>query len=271
MWVSWEPTVRLHAEFSRKYFSLSSRYWEWELEWEDPLNSPIFDAEIGFGGDGDQSAGHMADDDWGAFSLDASRCIQSGPFVNVRPQWFAEIPAGRPLSLEYNPHCVTRAFTDTFKNPIAKPFADSEWDFSPERVTEVMEMDDFHEFGAAAEELHNWLPRSIRGEYASLGGPNGLLTTIAYLPSMVFETNHNLTDPTFYLHLCNIDRIWWQWQQRNSQKHLMAYYGEAENDRSANASLDDPLAFSAIPGIRPVVVREMMNSQSGALGMCYRY
>lgn len=28
-------------------------YWDWTLDWQDPLASPVFDSKTGFGGDGD--------------------------------------------------------------------------------------------------------------------------------------------------------------------------------------------------------------------------
>lgn len=28
-------------------------YWDWTLDWQDPLSSPVLDTKTGFGGDGD--------------------------------------------------------------------------------------------------------------------------------------------------------------------------------------------------------------------------
>lgn len=33
---------------------LMRSYWDWTLDWEDPLSSPVFDPMTGFGGDGDR-------------------------------------------------------------------------------------------------------------------------------------------------------------------------------------------------------------------------
>ena len=73
-------------------------------------------------------------------------------------------------------------------------------------------------------------------------------------------------DPLFFLHLSQIDRVWWIWQQK-FKSHRQAYSGPESSKTTARASLDDTLAFQ---GLGPDVdVSEVMDTESVLL--CYRY
>ncbi|QRW00473.1 tyrosinase [Ceratobasidium sp. AG-Ba] len=82
-------------------------------------------------------------------------------------------------------------------------------------------------------------------------------------------------DVLFFLHHCNVDRIWANWQKQNSTR-LQAYggntvQGQEDNDSSRYplATLDDNISLAGLQGLPDVKVRDVMNTQSGAL--CYTY
>lgn len=128
-------------------------YWEWELEWKDPFHSPVFDLEIGFGGDGEQLAGSLK---------------------HLQPLWFV-IYYAFPI---YKPHSIIRNFTDMFKDPNTKPGTYSEVQFGPERLAELMEMNNYEQFNEAIENLHEWLPNAVGGDFLTLAAPNGMYTRL---------------------------------------------------------------------------------------------
>lgn len=154
---------------------LNYRYWEWDAESEAVWNSPIFDNDVGFGGDGDQSQGHLAPED--AFTLDVTRCVTTGPFTQVRPVWFAELPKHMQADLQYVPHCITRAYSDALSHAPSGGSNITDIDFSHRAVQQLLETANYAEFNLQLEDMHDWVPRSIRGDFASLAAPNGMLTS----------------------------------------------------------------------------------------------
>ena len=72
-------------------------------------------------------------------------------------------------------------------------------------------------------------------------------------------------DPIFFLHHAMVDKVWWQWQQRDPQNRTFAYKGLRNDGR--NATLDDVLPML---GLAPdAVVRNYMDTKGGTL--CYTY
>ncbi|KAH7115400.1 monooxygenase [Dactylonectria estremocensis] len=67
-------------------------YWDWSLDYQDPFSSAVFDAELGFGGDGDSSTG----------------CVTDGPFKDLQ--------VSTP-----NDHCLQRSFTASVFEEYASP------------------------------------------------------------------------------------------------------------------------------------------------------
>jgi tyrosinase len=74
-----------------------------------------------------------------------------------------------------------------------------------------------------------------------------------------------ITDPIFYLHHSQLDRLWWLWQQRDLQNRLHDYNGEGDSDR--NVTLQDTLPLAGLD--EDITVLSIMGTESG--GMCYRY
>lgn len=81
-----------------------------------------------------------------------------------------------------------------------------------------------------------------------------------------------LTDPMFFLHHAQVDRLWWIWQQQSPATRTFAYNGfhNANNPDGSNGppvSLDDLLPMLGLGA--DVTVRSMMDVRGGSL--CYTY
>lgn len=80
------------------------------------------------------------------------------------------------------------------------------------------------------------------------------------------------TDPIFFMHHANLDRVWWSWQLRNPWSRLTDISGpinlmDYNNTKGGNVTLDFPmsLGFNA----ENVTVGETMNIKGGLF--CYDY
>jgi tyrosinase len=72
-------------------------------------------------------------------------------------------------------------------------------------------------------------------------------------------------DPIFFLHHAMVDKVWWQWQQRDTANRTYAYKG-VRND-GKNATLGDVMPML---GLAPdALVWQYMDTQGGKL--CYIY
>jgi tyrosinase len=82
------------------------------------------------------------------------------------------------------------------------------------------------------------------------------------------------TDPVFYLHHGQVDRLWWLWQRQDLATRQFEYQGPGENvrvfgnnDTHSNATLDDVIQLGMIA--ESIRVRESMSTESDLL--CYQY
>lgn len=120
-------------------------FWDWSLDWEDLPNSPIFDSELGFGGDGDEHAP----------KFHHAHCVTSTPFKNLQPSWSAS---------EYAPHCLTRWFDDEWLGHY----------ISPDSLAEIIREETYEKFFMALEmKAHDIIPTGIRGDFSAFTAPNG--------------------------------------------------------------------------------------------------
>ena len=94
-------------------------YWDWILDANDFINSPIFDTKSGFGGNGDYIPGNFTHPEpgfpvntpWDVVGRSGGGCIQDGPFENLQTN------LGPQNGTALNPHCVTRDFSAfSFRN-----------------------------------------------------------------------------------------------------------------------------------------------------------
>lgn len=141
-------------------------YWDWTLDTgskDDFFNSPIFDPETGFGGNGDWVPGnssHPADGvEITSGGLDmpdrtGGGCINNGPFKNAINN------LGPNANKEYNPHCIRRDF-------VPSRFMGHS---SQANVTEAMNLPDFGTFDRITEtSIHG-------GGHLGVGGLYGTMT-----------------------------------------------------------------------------------------------
>ena len=76
-----------------------------------------------------------------------------------------------------------------------------------------------------------------------------------------------MSDPIFFLHHTQIDRLWWQWQQKEPSKRLKQYHGRSRSDLEFDALLTDRLdMFGLAPSIK---VQDVMDTEKN--GLCYKY
>ncbi|KAH6358982.1 hypothetical protein HBI37_005770 [Parastagonospora nodorum] len=214
---------------------VKTHYWEWELDFEDPGASDIFDANAGFGGRS-TIIPDVTEETLSSLNLDEICCVRDGRFKDLTPAWNMARPQPNVKApLEFEPHCLRRCYTSNLVNYEAINGTWTDLAFSPQRIEELLSMTDFDEFNFALEDLHFWFPTSVWGDISSLLAPN---------------------EPLFYLHLTNVDRIWWKWQKRH---------------QGAIDGLDDPLEFMSYPGMpdHPLRVKDVVETESDLL--CYSY
>src|SRR6266516_1640411 len=78
----YETTLRQRCSFTEELV-----YWDWTLDWDNLEHSPVFDAEGGFGGDGDVN---------GNITIGRTgRCVVDGPFTDIHAKYY---------DVKYNPH-----------------------------------------------------------------------------------------------------------------------------------------------------------------------
>lgn len=84
----------------------------------------------------------------------------------------------------------------------------------------------------------------------------------------IYLTRTRPSDPLFYLHHANLDRIWWQWQHADLETRLYAISGRSSVDPPfMNVTLDFNLKMN---GLAPLVqLREVMDIRNELL--CYEY
>lgn len=81
------------------------------------------------------------------------------------------------------------------------------------------------------------------------------------------ETNH-LTDPVFFLHHAQVDRLWYLWQQENPDARNTQFGGpKTRSPETPEATIHDVLPYLGLTS--NVIVSEVMTTQNSRL--CYTY
>jgi tyrosinase len=111
---------------------------------------------------------------------------------------------------------------------------------------------------------HNAGHRVVGGVLADTwSSPGGRL----YFHAAGFELT-SASEPLFYLHHANLDRIWWNWQMMDAHKRLHEISGRSTVDPPyKNVTLDFMLHSSTLAP--PVPIRDVMNIFGPVL--CYNY
>ena len=126
-----------------------SSYWDWSLDWINITQSPVWDTEYGFGGNGDEEAGESIH----------GHCVTDGPFAGFKVPFVEKIPY---------PHCLSRGFA-TGDNLTQFTIA-----ISPTALDELLRTPYYANFNQGVENgPHLSIPHSIRGDFATVTAPAG--------------------------------------------------------------------------------------------------
>ncbi|KAF1953408.1 Di-copper centre-containing protein [Byssothecium circinans] len=158
-------------------------------------------------------------------------CVVDGLFADIVIPYLDE---------KFYPHCLSRGFAQ------GEELRNLSMMLSPETIEDLLDLDEYDAFNLGMEHgPHLAIPRSIRGDFSLLTAPS---------------------DPVFFLHHAQLDRLWWKWQLLHPQKRW-EYSGLAKHGLRESASVEDLLLVERIAG--DVKVEEVLDTH-GAL-FCYRY
>lgn len=225
--------------------TVSHRYWDWSLDWSNFSGAPVWDSTGGLGGDGS-----------GTGSVGNGKCVTSGPFSDIEVMFYDG---------EVQPHCLSRGFPTEVE---LKEFGQL---IRPDAIAHLKEESEFERFASELEKrAHTFLSHSVRGDLSRFTGPNGRITPLERAHNHVRVSRTELTkytDPVFFLHHANIDRLWSQWQAMEPGDRRTAYGGRANNNTEAAADLTDTLDMGGLS--RNMQVVDVMDTTGGQF--CYRY
>ena len=128
-------------------------YWDWTLDWEALENSPLFDSQTGFGGDGEVG---------GEITVSRTgRCVIDGPFAGIVADYY---------DVKYQPHCLSRGFRDLEGN---LGHLDGHG-ITPDSIDEVLSLDSYEDFVTLMESrIHDVIPYGISGDFETFTAPYG--------------------------------------------------------------------------------------------------
>lgn len=126
-------------------------YWDWTLDWDKLEDSPVFNSETGFGGDGEVG---------GELTVSMTgRCVVDGPFAGIVAEYY---------DVKHQPHCLSRGFRDLEGN---LGHMDGH-DIRPESVEEVLSLPDYESFVTKMESrVHDAIPYGISGDFETFTAP----------------------------------------------------------------------------------------------------
>ena len=203
--------------------------------------SSIWDSATGFGGDGDPGLN---------LTVGGGRCVTTGPFSGLRPIKYNHT---------YVRHCLSRGFQDEIGPGIL-----SGEPFKPEAIGRIVRIPSYKQFVKSIErDLHAPIHLSVRGDLFAMTGANGEKGAPYRMECLALTS----TDPIFFLHHAQLDRLWWQWQQENLTSRLKDYSGKHMFNSTGEASLSDALMFAGFTEDKTVL--DVMDTQGDVL--CYRY
>lgn len=206
----------------------------------DLAKSSIWDGDTGFGGDGNSSSPSTVGD---------GHCVTDGPFTHLRPIQY---------NLSRSEHCLSRGFRDGDRRGRLPSEV-----YSPDRIGQLLAADDYQTFVHDVENsVHNIMHLSIGGDFMALTAANGSNIRRSTLYALT-----RVTDPIFFLHHAQLDRLWWRWQQKFPHRRSKEYSGKHMYNSTGEARLDDLLLVGGLA--RDIPVSQVMSASGGLL--CYRY
>jgi len=124
-------------------------YWNWELDWEQVPQAPIWNLELGFGGNGHIGLG---------YPIAGGYCVDDGPFANTT------IPF---VDSKNQPHCLARGFATGSKLEQLSQM------FRPQALEELFKETSYNSFNLGLENgPHIAIPRIIQGDFEMLTAPS---------------------------------------------------------------------------------------------------
>lgn len=229
-------------------------YWDWTLDWQDLRDSPIWDTRLGFGGNGNVS---------GAITVGDGGCVSGGPFANLTALIYGT---------DENVHCLSRGFRSG--QDFNRHCRD---DIGPHSIQTLLRSQDYESFNTGLEDgAHRLIPICLRGDWLLFSSPYGMHNVslssyiiVLYISWECFESHkaNLMSDPVFFLHHTQIDRLWWIWQQQDLETRLSEYLGKTNRISDERATLADSLDVGPLAPQK--TVSEVMETESEMI--CYRY
>jgi tyrosinase len=130
----------------------------------------------------------------------------------------------------------------------------------PKLVQNVLDQPDYTSFAYAVEGTPSFAARNIHGSaHFGVGGVLGTCGNAANSPG----------DPIFYLHHGNLDRIFWEWQQKDLETRLNQVGGPVVpfDYGGANVTLDFTINMGKLAG--DATLESLLDTTGGTL--CYTY
>lgn len=209
-------------------------------------NSSIFNSVDGFGGDGDRTGQEV---------VGGGRCVIDGPFAGLQPILYNHT---------YVRHCIARGFRDGDQaGRISGEY------YRPESIGSILRKQSYVELVREVEiYLHNPLHQGVNGDFLAMTAANGILSlSLSLCVCVCVWTRANRSDPLFYVHHAQLDRLWWRWQQESPDLRLKEYHGKHMYNSTGNATLDDILMYGGFA--EDIPVSRVMDTKGGFL--CYTY
>lgn len=224
-------------------------YWDWTLDvnpaWKFP-KSPVFHGVFGFGSNGPFIPANESDPGE-VPGRTGGGCVEDGPFEKMT------VRLGPLDDLSGNPRCLSRDLSPYFANRY----------LGINQLELTLSQSDFGHFTRVDDGGPSFDNSGLHGGgHYGVGGTYGQMGDLYASP----------TDPIFFMHHANLDRVWWSWQIRDLEKRLTdisgpIYLMDYNNEKGGNATLDFPLSVGV--NADNVTVGDTMNIKGGAF--CYDY
>ncbi|KXX74634.1 Grixazone synthase [Madurella mycetomatis] len=231
-------------------------YWDWTLHYDDPRLHPVFDgSDTSMGSNGIYVPGRP----YLNFTLPGGLffsfppatgggCIESGPFTadkyEIRLGPVGYEPQGPQGGLGYNPRCLTRDLS-----------LEQSANCRPTNVTALL--DGCQDLGCLNIQFDTQAGGVHGAGHFMLGG-------------IEMDTFASPSDPMFWLHHAQVDRIWSIWQSMDPQVRINEVWGTGTAGNippSDPVTLDSTINFGVIHA--PITISDAVSGIDGDL--CYMY
>ncbi|KAF9638700.1 Tyrosinase [Lasiodiplodia theobromae] len=265
-WHRWFTAIYERGLRNECGYTGAQPYWDWTLDVAsetDFLASPVFDPILGFGGNGLLIPLNTSDP-LSVPGRTGGGCIQDGPFANLT------VNLGPLSDLSGNPRCLARDFSPYF--------AGRYLGMNQTQVT--LSQPDFGWFDRVVEGgpsfdasgVHGGGHYGVGGTYGQMGDLYASPSDVSFLRDARVDKRLRTMLPIFYMHHCNLDRVWWSWQAMDLEARLTdisgpIYLMDYDNAQGGNVTLDFPLSVGV--NAENVTVGDVMDIRGGVL--CYEY